>query len=130
MDNQARGPPDPAVYSARLENPQERREGVSEPYAKTEEYAEALDYLTHEVGVERREAEVILHDGDLFRFIDAGSMFAFEGQEGVRQWDEAVETLQRLEFFFDNPALEQSFAEMIELAKKMLARLKERAGGE
>jgi hypothetical protein len=106
-------------------------------YAETEEYAEMMAYLTEEIGVDRSEAEVILRDGDLFPRIEPGIMQAFEGEEGVEQWKDAVVELDRLIDFYEaydhpglsNPALTQTLFEASELAKEMLRRARERVSG-
>ncbi len=105
-------------------------------YTQTEEYAEMLTHLVEEIGVEREEAEVILQDGDLFPLIEAGSMFTFEGEEAVEQWENAAEMLHKLaalayaEEFFDNPALAQSFLEAAIRAEEMHKRARERVRAE
>jgi hypothetical protein len=100
-------------------------------YTQTEEFTEMVEILVKEDGVDRREAEVCLQDGDLFPLIDPGSMYPFEGEEAVRQWEDARQTLHKLyEFYaeFDyNPALLQTLGEAQERAEVMLERARGRA---
>jgi hypothetical protein len=104
--------------------------GERQPYAATEEYPRNLEYLTEEIGLTEREAELCLRDGDLWPFIDVGSMYPFEGQEGIRNWQDALDTLHSLYGFFtkscNNPALQQILSEDINQAEAMLGRLRER----
>jgi hypothetical protein len=103
-------------------------------YAETQEHAEMMVYLTQEIGVKHSEAEAILQDGDLFPRIEPGIMHAFEGEEAVEQWADAVVELDRLIDFYEahnhpassNLALTQTLWEARELAKEMLRRASER----
>ena len=99
-------------------------------YAQTEEYAEMMAYLVEELGVEPREAEIALRDGDLWPRIEAGSMYPFEGEEAVALWEDARRELGKLyEFYaFDNPAVLQILSEGMEVAEEQLKRARERVG--
>ena len=106
-------------------------------YTQTQEYAEMVDILTEEIGVEPKEAELcLLRDGDLFPLTHVGALIPFEGEEAVEQWADAADTLHKLTesayegIFFDNPALTQSFLEAAMRAEEMHRRAKERVGGE
>jgi hypothetical protein len=107
-----------------------------QPYAETEEFAGMMDYLTEEIGVERREAEVCLQDSDLWPLIDPGSLLPFEGEEAVAQWKDAAHTLHALAEssyqggIFDNPALAQSFYGAAIRAEEIHRRARERVGDE
>jgi len=109
---------------------------VESDYTQSQEFREMMIYLTEEIGVERREAEVCLRDGDLWPLIDAGAMIPFEGEEAVAQWKDAAKTLRGLAEaayageVFDNPALAQSFSEAAIGAEEMTKRFKERVGSE
>lgn len=59
-----------------------------------------VDILVEEDGLERREAEVCLRDGDLFPLSDPGSLYPFEGEEAFRQWQEVREMLFKLYEWF------------------------------
>jgi hypothetical protein len=95
-----------------------------------------MKILTEEIGVERREAEVCLRDGDLWPLNDPGAMIPFEGEEAVSQWEEAAATLHGLADaayqgqVFGKPALAQSFLEDANRADEMLRRARERVGSE
>jgi hypothetical protein len=105
-------------------------------YTQTEEFARMMNVLMEEIGVDRREAEACLRDGDLFPLINVGSMIPFEGEEAVEQWAGAADTRHKLAEssyegdLFDNPALAQSFLEAAIRADEMHKRAKERVGGE
>jgi hypothetical protein len=131
MVKRTRGLPRPQRIQVRGKHLQKERREVSE-YTQTQEYTELMRYLVEELGVEHSEAEATLRDGDLFPFIDAGCMYPFEGEEAVRQWEDACEKLGQLHAFlmlFDyNPALVQAIHEAEERAGEQLRRLRERAG--
>jgi hypothetical protein len=99
-------------------------------YTQTQEYPRKLGYLVEEIGLTEREAELCLRDGDLWPLIDVGSMHPFEGEEAVREWRAALDTLHSLYSFLedlcDNPALQQILSEDINQAEAMLERLRER----
>jgi hypothetical protein len=98
-------------------------------YTQTEEYPKMMAYLIEKIGVERREAELSLRDGDLWPLIDAGSMYPFEGEEAVAQWEAAVDFFSRLVDFTqpdDNPAVNQGLIGAIVVAEEMLKRARER----
>jgi hypothetical protein len=103
-------------------------------YTQTEEYLRNLEYLTGEkIGVEQKEAETILQDGDLWPLIDAASMHPFYANaESVSQWSDAADKLHTLTDLayagdiFDNPAMAQSLLEATERAEAMLRRMRER----
>jgi hypothetical protein len=65
-------------------------------------------------------------------FVEVGCMHPFEGEEAVREWEEAIRILDGLYVFYtevhDNPALQQLFSEDIQQAEAMLKRMKERVG--
>ena len=101
-------------------------------YLETREGVEMKKYLVEELGVDQREAELCLRDGDLWPHIEAGSMFPFEGEEAVALWEDARRELGKLyEFYaFDNPAVVQILSEDIEQADEQLKRFRERARSE
>ena len=99
-------------------------------YTRTEEFRRMLDVLVEEIGVDPREAETSLQDGDLWPLIHVGGLHPFEGEEGIKEWEEAVATLDKLVHLFDdNPALVQTFVEASIRGEEMLRRLKARARG-
>jgi hypothetical protein len=130
-----RGPPEESCTIPPAEKLRRERSNVNQAqYTQTEEFARMVEVLVERDGVPLEEAEVCVRDGDLFPLIDPGCMYPFEGQEAVRQWEDARKTLYRLHEWFaefdDNPALLQTVSEAAERAEVMLERAKERAGGE
>ena len=98
-------------------------------YTQTEEYEEFVQYLTEEIGVERREDELSMRDGDIWSLIDPGSMYPFEGEEGVEMWVGAVDYFRGLMDCAqpdDNPAVTQCLSESVIRAEAMLKRARER----
>jgi hypothetical protein len=114
--------------SLRNDKLRREREKLSD-YTQTEEFVELTAYLTEELGVDQREAALCLRDGDLWPLIDAGSIYPFEGEEGIEMWAGAVDYFRGLMDCAqpdDNPAVTQCLSESVIRAQEMLKRARER----
>jgi hypothetical protein len=103
---------------------------MSEERTNTRE--QEIEYLVEEIGVERRQAEIIMEDDDLW-LVDPEARYGFEGEEAVWQWKEAYKFARALNDGFVahgrpvvNHATQQLLHDARERAEEALRRARER----
>jgi Asp-tRNA(Asn)/Glu-tRNA(Gln) amidotransferase B subunit len=105
-------------------------EGMTEPDERTRR-------LVEEIGVSQREARLILQDDDLWRQHEGGR-YPFEGEQAVREWNQASQLAGELHSMItnltnlgcSNRAIDQLAAEAQAIAVEALRRARERVQAE